>query len=118
MRPPGAFTLRPSQGSAFCPPDRIATEEMCGATALQVCPHQSGGTTSELCPMCGSSSGSSPSGCPDVGSLDSDLQQHVPRACQPSPSQSATCEATGVSIMVLGSAHTSIGASPELTADQ
>uniref|UniRef100_A0A0P4VY09 Uncharacterized protein n=1 Tax=Scylla olivacea TaxID=85551 RepID=A0A0P4VY09_SCYOL len=40
VRPPGGFTLRASQGSAFCAPERIATEEECGATALQPCQHQ------------------------------------------------------------------------------
>ncbi|XP_071531018.1 glucocorticoid-induced transcript 1 protein-like isoform X3 [Panulirus ornatus] len=116
VRPPGAFTLRPSQGSAFCPPDRIGAEEMCGATALPVCQHHAG-TSSEPCPVCSCSSVSSPSGCPDVGSPDQDLQQHVPRACQPSSSQSSACE-SGMSSLVLGPAHSSIGASPELTADQ
>ncbi|XP_042227629.1 glucocorticoid-induced transcript 1 protein-like isoform X2 [Homarus americanus] len=108
VRPPGAFTLRPSQGSAFCPPDRLGTEEMCGATALPVCQHHTG-TVSEPCPVCGSSS---ISGCPpDVGSPDQELQQ-------PSSSQSAaTCEA-GVSTMVPGPASTSIGTSSEVTADQ
>ncbi|XP_069160966.1 glucocorticoid-induced transcript 1 protein isoform X2 [Procambarus clarkii] len=113
VRPPGAFTLRPSQGSAFCPPDRIGTEDMCGATSLHVCRHHTD-DESELCPVCGSSSISGPSGCPEAGSPD---QQHEPQACQSLSSQSETCEA-GVCTTVLGPASTSIGASPEVTADQ
>lgn len=113
VRPPGAFTLRPSQGSAFCPPDRVGSEEMCGATALHVCEHHTA-TSSEPCPLCGSSSISSPSGYLEAGSSDQDPHQ----TCQSASCEaSATCEAS-VSTMVLSSASTSIGESPEVTADQ
>lgn len=109
VRPPAAFTLRPSQGSAFCAPDRIGTEEQCGATALRLCQHHDSGNLSEPCPACGSSSSS--------GTTEHDIQQHITRPCQPSSSQSLTCE-TGVSTSVLSPAHATIGTSPELTADQ
>lgn len=116
VRPPAAFTLRPSQGSAFCAPDRIGTEELCGATAISLCKHHTA-DMSEPCPMCGTTDGSSPSGSTEVGTPDQSLQQHVPRACQPSPSQSVSCEA-GLSTLVPGPAHTAVRASPEVTADQ
>ncbi|XP_069999151.1 protein FAM117B isoform X3 [Penaeus vannamei] len=116
VRPPAAFTLRPSQGSAFCAPDRIGSEELCGATAISLCKHHTA-DMSEPCPVCGTTDGSSPSGTTEVGTPDQSLQQHVPRACQPSPSQSVSCEA-GLSTLVPGPAHTAVRASPEVTADQ
>ncbi|XP_063865128.1 glucocorticoid-induced transcript 1 protein-like isoform X3 [Scylla paramamosain] len=112
VRPPGGFTLRASQGSAFCAPERIATEEECGATALQPCQHQTD-SVSVYCPVCAGS----PSVCLEGESPDPEMVQCVPEACQTSPSHTMTCD-VGVSTMVPGPTSTSIGPAPELTADQ
>ncbi|KAK7084598.1 hypothetical protein SK128_021034, partial [Halocaridina rubra] len=104
---PVAFTLRPSQGSAFCAPDRVGAEEHCGTTALHLCQHDSG-SVSESCPTCISG--------PSSGAAEHDLQEFLARPCQPSTSQSLTCETASTS--VLGPAHVTVGTSSELTADQ
>ncbi|KAG0723586.1 Glucocorticoid-induced transcript 1 protein [Chionoecetes opilio] len=111
VRPPGAFTLRPSQGSAFCAPDRIGAEE-CGATALQPCQHQTD-SVSVYCPDCAGS----PGACLEGGSPEPGMVHCVPEACQTSPTHPVMCD-VGVSTMVPGPASTSIGSPPELTADQ
>lgn len=116
VRPPGGFTLKPSQGSAFCAPERIGAEEELGAaaaaTALPDCQHQTD-PASVYCPACMGSPGVSP----DRESPDPELAQYMPQACQTSPTHPVTCD-VGVTTMVPGPTSTSIGPAPELTADQ
>ncbi|XP_050722306.1 glucocorticoid-induced transcript 1 protein-like isoform X1 [Eriocheir sinensis] len=115
VRPPGGFTLRPSQGSAFCAPERIGAEEELGAAAaaaLHECQHQTD-PESVYCPACAGCPGVSP----DRESPDPELVQYMPQACQTSPTHPVTCD-VGVTTMVPGPTSTSIGPAPELTADQ
>ncbi|KAK4288669.1 hypothetical protein Pmani_038312 [Petrolisthes manimaculis] len=104
VRPPGGFTLRPSQGSAFCPLERISAEQVCETTtALHVCEHDID-PVSETCTLCASD----PSSCPE-GSEEEHIQ-----ACQ---AASQTCD-VGVSTLGPGPASTSLATPSELTADQ
>lgn len=115
VRPPGGFTLRPSQGSAFCPPERIAAEEEAGAAAVAAfpdCQHQTD-PASVYCPACAGSPGVSV----ERESPDPEVASCIPQACQTSPTHPVTCD-VGVTTLVPSPATTSIGPAPELTADQ